>query len=119
MPLIFRVTLGLPGHPTVAARERWTSGALSLEEAAPGLLNSALGPPPVSRNAGPIAERARMDSVLPPTYTGLHRTPQEVVVAAIQEDIDAIGISILPGAHMTVFPRVLALLVERGAGDIL
>jgi len=52
-------------------------------------------------------------------YTGLHRTPQEVVDAAIQEDVDVIGISILSGAHMTVFPRVLELLAERRSDDIL
>ena len=52
-------------------------------------------------------------------YTGLHRTAQEVVEAAIQEDVDVLGISILSGAHMTVFPRVLSLLAERGADDIL
>jgi methylmalonyl-CoA mutase C-terminal domain/subunit len=52
-------------------------------------------------------------------YTGLHRTPEEVVEAAIQEDVDVIGISILSGAHMTVFPRMVSLLKERDAEDIL
>jgi methylmalonyl-CoA mutase C-terminal domain/subunit len=52
-------------------------------------------------------------------YTGLHRTPEEIVEAAIQEDVDVIGVSILSGAHMTVFPRLLKLLDERGANDIL
>jgi methylmalonyl-CoA mutase C-terminal domain/subunit len=52
-------------------------------------------------------------------YTGLHRTPEEVVEAAVQEDVDVIGISILSGAHMTVFPRVLKLLAERDARDIM
>ena len=51
-------------------------------------------------------------------YTGLHRTPEEVVEAAIQEDADVIGISILSGAHMTVFPRIMKLLKERGSEDI-
>ena len=54
-----------------------------------------------------------------PIYTGLHRTPEEVVEAAIQEDVDVLGVSILSGAHMTVFPRITRLLKERGADDIL
>jgi methylmalonyl-CoA mutase C-terminal domain/subunit len=52
-------------------------------------------------------------------YTGLHRTPEEVVDAAIQEDADVIGVSILSGAHMTVFPRLIDLLKKRDAEDIL
>jgi len=52
-------------------------------------------------------------------YTGLHQTPEQVVEAAIQEDVDVVGVSILSGAHMTVFPRITSLLKERGADDIL
>jgi methylmalonyl-CoA mutase C-terminal domain/subunit len=52
-------------------------------------------------------------------YTGLHRTPEEVVAAAVQEDVDILGISILSGAHMTLFPRILDLLRAAEAGDIL
>ncbi len=66
-----------------------------------------------------IVARTLRDAGMDVIYTGLHRTPQEVVDAAIQEDVDVIGISILSGAHMTVFPRVLKLLAERGADDIL
>src|SRR4030095_4268604 len=66
-----------------------------------------------------IVARTLRDAGLDVIYTGLHRTPQEVVEAAIQEDVDVIGISILSGAHMTVFPRVLSLLSDRGADDIL
>ena len=51
-------------------------------------------------------------------YTGLHQTAEQIVAAAIQEDADAIGLSILSGAHMTQFARVLELLKERGASDI-
>ncbi len=65
-----------------------------------------------------VVARVLRDAGLDVIYTGLHRTPQEVVEAAIQEDVDVIGISILSGAHMTVFPRVLGLLAERGAVDI-
>jgi methylmalonyl-CoA mutase C-terminal domain/subunit len=51
-------------------------------------------------------------------YTGLHQTPEQIVAAALQEDADAIGLSVLSGAHMTQFARVLELLTERDAGDI-
>ena len=66
-----------------------------------------------------IVARTLRDAGMDVIYTGLHRTPEEVVEAAIQEDVDVIGVSILSGAHMTVFPRLVALLEERGAGDIL
>jgi methylmalonyl-CoA mutase C-terminal domain/subunit len=51
-------------------------------------------------------------------YTGLHRTPEEVVAAAVQEDVDVLGISLLSGAHMTLVPRILDLLREHQAQDI-
>ena len=51
-------------------------------------------------------------------YTGLHQTPEQIVEAALQEDADAVGLSVLSGAHMTLFARVVQLLRERGAGDI-
>jgi methylmalonyl-CoA mutase cobalamin-binding domain/chain len=51
-------------------------------------------------------------------YTGLHRTPEEVVAAAVQEDVDVLGISLLSGAHLTLVPRILALLREAQAQDI-
>ena len=66
-----------------------------------------------------IVARTLRDAGMDVIYTGLHRTPEEVVEAAIQEDVDVIGISILSGAHMTVFPRVVSLLKERDADDIL
>jgi len=66
-----------------------------------------------------IVARTLRDAGMDVIYTGLHRTPEEVVEAAIQEDVDVIGVSILSGAHMTVFPRLLKLLDERGARDIL
>ena len=66
-----------------------------------------------------IVARTLRDAGMDVIYTGLHRTPEEVVEAAIQEDVDVIGVSILSGAHMTVFPRIVKLLEERGAEDIL
>ena len=52
-------------------------------------------------------------------YTGLHQTPEMIATAAVQEDVDVIGLSILSGAHMTLFPRVRALLLEAGRDDVL
>jgi methylmalonyl-CoA mutase C-terminal domain/subunit len=52
-------------------------------------------------------------------YTGLHQTPEMIATAAVQEDVDVVGLSILSGAHMTLFPRVLALLKEQGRDDVL
>lgn len=65
-----------------------------------------------------VVARALRDAGFEVIYTGLHQTPEMVVSAAIQEDVDAIGLSILSGAHNTLFPRVLALLRERGADGI-
>ncbi len=66
-----------------------------------------------------IIARALRDAGMEVIYTGLHQTPEQVVEAAIQEDVDAIGISILSGAHMTLVPRVVELLRENEADDIL
>jgi len=66
-----------------------------------------------------IVARTLRDAGMDVIYTGLHRTPEEVVEAAIQEDVDVVGVSILSGAHMTVFPRLIELLKQRQADDIL
>jgi len=65
-----------------------------------------------------LIARALRDAGMEVIYTGLHQTPEQVVSAAIQEDVDAIGLSILSGAHNTLFRRVLELLKEQGAEDI-
>ena len=65
-----------------------------------------------------IIARAYRDAGLEVVYTGLHQTPEEIVQAAIQEDVDMIGLSSLAGAHMYLFPRVVELLEQRGADDI-
>ncbi|NCI45594.1 cobalamin B12-binding domain-containing protein [Sediminibacterium sp. WSJ-3] len=70
------------------------------------------------RGAKVIATALR-DAGMEVIYTGLRQTPEMVVNAALQEDVDAIGISILSGAHMTVFPKVMALLKEKGMHDVL
>ncbi len=70
------------------------------------------------RGAKVIATALR-DAGMEVIYTGLRQTPEMVVSAALQEDVDAIGISILSGAHMTVFPKVMAMMKEKGMDDVL
>jgi methylmalonyl-CoA mutase C-terminal domain/subunit len=65
-----------------------------------------------------VVARALRDAGVEVIYTGLHQTPEQIVAAAIQEDVAAIGLSILSGAHMTLFPKVLELLAEADATDI-
>lgn len=65
-----------------------------------------------------IVARTLRDAGMDVIYTGLHRSPEEVVEAAVQEDVDVLGVSILSGAHMTVFPRIVQLLRDRGADII-
>ncbi len=65
-----------------------------------------------------IIARALRDAGMEVIYTGLHQTPEMIVAAAIQEDVDAVGLSILSGAHMTIFPAVLELLRAQDAGDV-
>ena len=66
-----------------------------------------------------IVARCLRDAGMDVIYTGLHRSPEEVVEAAVQEDVDILGISLLSGAHMTVFPRVLESLKQKDAEDII
>jgi methylmalonyl-CoA mutase cobalamin-binding domain/chain len=65
-----------------------------------------------------IIARALRDAGMEVIYTGLHQTPEQIVETVIQEDADAVGLSILSGAHMTLVPRVLELLREQGADDV-
>lgn len=65
-----------------------------------------------------VVARALRDAGMEVIYTGLRQTPEQVVQAAIQEDVDVVGLSVLSGAHMTLFPRVVELLRKAGAGDI-
>ncbi|HEY2523205.1 MAG TPA: cobalamin-dependent protein, partial [Streptosporangiaceae bacterium] len=65
-----------------------------------------------------VVARALRDAGVEVIYTGLHQTPEQIVATAIQEDADAIGLSVLSGAHMTLFTRVLDLLREQDAADI-
>lgn len=70
------------------------------------------------RGAKVVASALR-DAGMEVIYTGLHQTPEMIVEAAVQEDVDVVGLSILSGAHMTLFPKVVELLKEKGAGDML
>ena len=64
-----------------------------------------------------VVARTLRDAGMDVIYTGLHRTPEEVVAAAIQEDVDILGVSLLSGAHMTLCPKILALLKAKGSED--
>ena len=66
-----------------------------------------------------VVARALRDAGFEVIYTGLRQTPEQIVEAAIQEDADAVGLSLHSGAHMTLFPKVVALLREKGAGDVI
>jgi methylmalonyl-CoA mutase, C-terminal domain len=66
-----------------------------------------------------IIARALRDAGMEVIYTGLHQTPEMIVNAAIQEDVDAVGLSIMSGAHMTLFPAVIDLLRNKGANDVI
>ena len=66
-----------------------------------------------------IVARCLRDAGMDVIYTGLHRSVEQVVMAAIQEDVDILGISLLSGAHMTLVPRILSLLQDQEAGDIM
>lgn len=65
-----------------------------------------------------VVARALRDAGMEVIYTGLHRTPDQVVAAAVQEDVDVLGVSLLSGAHMTIFPRLLEELRKQGGDDI-
>jgi methylmalonyl-CoA mutase C-terminal domain/subunit len=87
-----------------------TSGRTRVVVAKPGLDGHDRG--------AKVVARALRDAGMEVVYTGLHQTPEQIVDTAIQEDADAIGLSILSGAHMALFPKVLELLKERDATDI-
>jgi methylmalonyl-CoA mutase C-terminal domain/subunit len=66
-----------------------------------------------------VVARALSDAGYEVVYTGLHQTPEMIAAAAVQESVDAVGLSIMSGAHMTLFPAVIEALKSRGAGDVL
>jgi len=66
-----------------------------------------------------VVARTLRDAGMDVIYSGLHRTPEEVVNTAIQEDVDVLGVSLLSGVQLTVFPKIFRLLAEKGAGDLI
>ncbi|MGH3857723.1 MAG: cobalamin B12-binding domain-containing protein, partial [Pseudonocardiaceae bacterium] len=66
-----------------------------------------------------VVARALRDAGMEVVYTGLHQTPEQIVATVLQEDADAVGLSVLSGAHMTLFARVIELLRDKGAMDVL
>ena len=66
-----------------------------------------------------VVARCLRDAGMDVIYTGLHRTPEEVVIAAVQEDVDILGVSLLSGAHMTILPKLMQGLRERDADDVI
>lgn len=87
-----------------------TGGRIRVVVAKPGLDGHDRG--------AKIVARALRDAGMEVIYTGLHQTPEQIADTAIQEDADAVGLSILSGAHMALFPRVIEVLRQRGAQDI-
>lgn len=87
-----------------------TAGRIRVVVAKPGLDGHDRG--------AKIVARALRDAGMEVIYTGLHQTPEQIVETALQEDADAIGLSVLSGAHMTLFRRLVDLLAERSASDI-
>jgi len=86
------------------------TGAIRVVIAKPGLDGHDRG--------AKVVARALRDAGVEVIYTGLHQTPEQIVATAIQEDADAVGLSVLSGAHMTLFQRVIRLLAEQDASDI-
>jgi methylmalonyl-CoA mutase C-terminal domain/subunit len=101
---------GWRGYAAVVATQPENRPAIRVIIAKPGLDGHDRG--------AKVVARALRDAGIEVIYTGLHQTPQQIVSAALQEDADAIGLSILSGAHMTQFARVLELLKEHDATDI-
>jgi len=91
--------------------ESGTKGKIRVVVAKPGLDGHDRG--------AKIIARALRDAGMEVIYTGLHQTPEQIAATAVQEDADAVGLSILSGAHMTLVPRVVDLLKEQGAEDVL
>ena len=100
----------MAADPETATQERPTGRRIRVVVAKPGLDGHERG--------AKIIARALRDAGMEVIYTGLHQTPEQIVETALQEDADAVGISILSGAHMTLVPRIATLLREQGAEDV-
>src|SRR2546423_8432244 len=100
----------MEGSPQTAPRAPGNGRKIAIGVAKPGLDGHDRG--------AKIIARALRDAGMEVIYTGLHQTPEQIVATVIQEDADAIGLSILSGAHMTLVPRVVELLREQGAEEV-
>src|SRR2546423_10833695 len=100
----------MEGSPQTAPRAPGNGRKIRVVVAKPGLDGHDRG--------AKIIARALRDAGMEVIYTGLHQTPEQIVATVIQEDADAIGLSILSGAHMTLVPRVVELLREEGVDDV-
>jgi methylmalonyl-CoA mutase, C-terminal domain len=100
----------MEGSPQTAERSAGNGRKIRVVVAKPGLDGHDRG--------AKIIARALRDAGMEVIYTGLHQTPEQIVATVIQEDADAIGLSILSGAHMTLVPRVVELLREQGVEDV-
>ena len=101
----------MPSESAAEVESRPTGAKIRVVVAKPGLDGH-------DRGAKVIA-RALRDAGMEVIYTGLHQTPEQIAETAMQEDVDAVGLSILSGAHLTLVPRVVELLREQGADDVL
>lgn len=101
----------MPADPAEPATRKAESRPIRILIGKPGLDGH-------DRGAKVVAAALR-DAGMEVVYTGLHQTPEMIATAAVQEDVDVVGLSILSGAHMTLFPRVKQLLGDQGRGDIL
>ena len=101
----------MPADTETQAEERSTGRRIRVVVAKPGLDGHDRG--------AKIIARALRDAGMEVIYTGLHQTPEQIVETVVQEDADAVGISILSGAHMTLVPRIVDLLKKQGAEDVI
>jgi methylmalonyl-CoA mutase, C-terminal domain len=101
----------MPSESAAEVESRPTGAKIRVVVAKPGLDGHDRG--------AKIIARALRDAGMEVIYTGLHQTPEQIAETAIQEDADAVGLSILSGAHLTLVPRVVELLREQGADDVL
>jgi methylmalonyl-CoA mutase, C-terminal domain len=97
-----------------------TAGATGSGAVSTGVIRVVVAKPGLDGHdrGAKVVARALRDAGMEVIYTGLHQTPEQIVEAAIQEDADVVGLSVLSGAHMTLFARVVELLAERDASDI-
>ena len=108
------------GADAVAVTDDETAGAAGTGPLSTDVIRVVVAKPGLDGHdrGAKVVARALRDAGMEVIYTGLHQTPEQIVEAAIQEDADVVGLSVLSGAHMTLFARVVELLAERDASDI-